>query len=74
MASRATAAKLAPEPKPAATIETSEPAIRESVDSVPMFLAGEEEEEPDSWVSSHKYLVAAIAMAVMGVIALLLSR
>ena len=62
----------APEPKRAATLEASSSAMPDDAGSVPMFLAGEKEEEPDSWLSSHKYLVAAIAMVVMGVAALLL--
>ncbi|HXY49407.1 MAG TPA: GAF domain-containing protein [Terriglobales bacterium] len=64
----------APDPKQAATFEASSSAIPDGEASVPLFLAGEKEEEPDSWLSSHKYLVAAIAMAVIGIVALLLSR
>ena len=43
----------APEPERAATFEASPSAMPDREGSVPMFLAGEEEEEPDSWLSSH---------------------
>jgi putative methionine-R-sulfoxide reductase with GAF domain len=59
-------AEIAEPPAAAPAAQVEEP--------IPFFLGAEEEVEPESWVSTHKYIVAAVAMAVMGIVALLLSR
>jgi len=64
----------APEPRPAPTFEAGSSAIQDRENSVPMFLVGEEPEAPGSWLSSHKYLVGAIVIALVGIVALLLLR